>query len=205
VSRYRLRRSHASPRALRLSRAERAYSSSLPEKTDPQSGANDAAPLRAPLLACVRGIAWPAYILDRYWNAAAGTMRRDRFSSAGSTATMTAISALHFPAPAAPRADLRFDDRANRRARRIPHRLQPHLDDRTARFGGRSSAREPRIRPCLDPSFRHPAGGGRRTFAHPSMGPLSLDQLSFALAGHSDVKLGFRPGGGPDGAKLNQA
>jgi transcriptional regulator with XRE-family HTH domain len=178
-------------KALRLSPVERAYLFELAGKTDLESAAVDAAPLGAPLVASVEAIAWPAYILDRYWNAIA-------WNRAAQTLFIGWLDGNHernllryiFLSAAARALICDFEDRAHRVLAEFRIDYSRHLND-------------PRMRALVEALLCESSAfargwdnhsvisreGGRRTFAHPQAGVLRYEQLSFALAGHSDVKL----------------
>jgi transcriptional regulator with XRE-family HTH domain len=178
-------------RALRLAPVERAYLFELAGKADPETTAGDAAPLAGALVASVEAIAWPAYILDRYWNAVA-------WNRAAQALFIGWLDGNHernqlryiFLSPSARMLICDFEDRARRVLAEFRIDYSRHLDD-------------PRMRTLVEALLRESSAfargwdnhsvvsreGGRRTFAHPEAGVLRYEQLSFALAGHSDVKL----------------
>ena len=187
-------------RALRLSKAERAYLFELADKADPQAAAAETALLGAPLLACAEAIAWPAYILDTYWTAVA-------WNRAAESLFVGWLDGKHdrnliryiFLSAAARTLICDFDDRARRVLAEFRIDYGRHLQDASMRALVDALLREsPSFARAWDSHTVSSREGGRRTFDHPQKGPLRYEQLSFALAGHPEVKLvilapGFSP------------
>ena len=181
--------------ALRLDRAQRAYLFELAGKRDPDPGASDGDALPAAVGACVAAIEAPAYVLDRCWRARAWNRAAEQLF----------VGWLDAPPPDNPERNLlRFIFLAaearslicdwERRARRVVAEFRAHcaahLDD-------------PALHRLIDELRRASADfaqmweqhgvlgreGGERTFNHPRDGFLAFEQVTFELAGHSDVKL----------------
>jgi transcriptional regulator with XRE-family HTH domain len=178
-------------KAFRLSPVERTYLFELAGKADPESAAADAVSPAAPLVASVEAIAWPAYILDRYWNAIA-------WNGAARTLFVGWLDANHdrnllryvFLSAAARALICDFEDRAYRVLAEFRIDYSRHLNDPRMRALVEDLLRESReFARGWDNHAVISREGGRRTFAHPEHGMLRYEQLSFALAGHSDVKL----------------
>lgn len=178
-------------KALRLAPVERAYLFELAGKADPERAADDAPALGAPLIASVEAIAWPAYILDRYWNAVAWN-RAAQILFVGWLDGNRDRNLLRyiFRSSAARELICDFDNRAHRVLAEFRIDYSRHLDDPQMRA-------LVELLVCESPIFARAwdnhavtaREGGSRTFAHPTAGRLRYEQLSFALAGHSDVKL----------------
>jgi transcriptional regulator with XRE-family HTH domain len=178
-------------RALRLSRAERAYLFELAGKADPQSAAVNTAPLDRPLLAAVEAISWPAYILDRYWTAIAwNRAAADLFVDWLDGDQDRNLLRYIFLSAAAPVLICDFEDRAHRVLAEFRIDYSRHLDDPDMRALVEEMLRESRsFASAWDHHSVTSREGGTRSFAHPVHGLLLYEQLSFALAGHPDVKL----------------
>ncbi|HWG03661.1 MAG TPA: helix-turn-helix transcriptional regulator [Beijerinckiaceae bacterium] len=178
-------------RALRLSKAERAYLFERAGKADPLAGADAASPLGPSLLACVDVIAWPAYLLDRYWTAIAWNM-------AAASLFVGWLDGEHdrnllryvFQSPAARTLICDFEDRARRVLAEFRIDYGRHLDDPAMRdLVEQLSHESPSFSRAWNDYSVVAREGGKRSFAHPDRGLAVYEQLSFALAGHPDVKL----------------
>ncbi len=180
--------------ALSLSRAERAYLFALAGRADPHPAAAGQADLPETLLACLRAIDGPAYLLDdlceaRGWNGAAEALFcgwLDRPDQAGGHNLLRFL----FQNPDARRLVADWPERS--------HRV-------VAEFRADAAGRlhEPPVRRLLDdlaaasPAFRaawaargvQGREGGARRFQHPRQGEIHLDQLAFAAIGWPGLKL----------------
>jgi transcriptional regulator with XRE-family HTH domain len=176
--------------ALRLGRAERAYLFELAAKRDPElSESQTVIPPSA--LACVDLIAAPAYVLDRNWTALRWNVRAEHLFVGWLDATgdrnllrfiflePSARSLIHDYANRARRvvAEFRADVSAHLNDPAI-HRLVEDLSEASEAF-----KRYWHERMVLGRE------GGERTFDHPVKGFLRYEQVTFALAGHPDLKL----------------
>jgi transcriptional regulator with XRE-family HTH domain len=176
--------------AFRLGRAERAYLFELAARRDPEQSESQAV---APpgVLACVDLIAAPAYVLDRTWTAHRWNVQAEHLFVGWLDGTgdrnllrfiflePSARSLIHDYANRARRvvAEFRADASAHLHDPAI-HRLVEDLNERSEAF-----RRYWRERVVLGRE------GGERTFDHPVKGFLRYEQVTFALAGHPDLKL----------------
>jgi transcriptional regulator with XRE-family HTH domain len=178
-------------RALRLSRAERAYLFALAGKRDPDHGESEADQLPAAAAACVASIGCPAYILDRGWNARCWNAEAERLfvgwlDQPGTSNLLRFI----FTAPAARALICDWDMRARRVVAEFRATYSAHLSDPALRVlieELRQKSRDfTRLWEAHDVLGRE---GGERTFNHPTEGFLRYEQVTFDLAGSPDFKL----------------
>jgi transcriptional regulator with XRE-family HTH domain len=181
--------------ALRLGRAERAYLFELAGKRDPAPGDSEADALPPAVLAAVAALAAPAYVLDRSWNARGWNAAAERLFAGwldqrGNGDGERNLLRFIFLAPAARSLICDWEGRARRVVAEFRAHCAAHLDD-------------PALRVLIDELRRLSREfaqmweqhgvlgreGGERTFAHPQDGFLRFAQVTFELAGHSDVKL----------------
>ncbi|MDZ5647476.1 helix-turn-helix transcriptional regulator [Nitrospirillum sp. BR 11828] len=181
--------------ALRLSAAERAYLFDLAGKHDPQGKtAGDDAPVPAALDALVRGIAHPAYLLDRTWNALAWNAAAARLFNGwldppGPDSDRNQLRYL-FLNPAAQALIPDWAERARRVVAEFRVDYSHHLDDPAMQaLVADLSQRSPLFAGLWHAHTVTARAGGERAFHHPADGPLRYEQLTFALAGQADVKL----------------
>jgi len=177
---------------LSLSAAERAYLFQLAAKHDPNEG------LEIPsidglesIALALRDMAYPAYLLDRFWtlqawNDQANHLFRGWLDQAGDRNLLRYV----FLNPAAPHLIEDWQQRARRllaefRADSSRHLTDPGLQALVAEL-------------CQNSDFFAQAwasqavmgrDGGERRFNHPIDGPLRFEQLTFALARNTDLKL----------------
>jgi transcriptional regulator with XRE-family HTH domain len=178
---------------LQLSPSERAYVFHLAGKHDPAlpspAGSMDAPPH---LVQAVDAIAAPAYILDlqwraRAWNRPAAELFIGWLDGAGADRNLLRYM---FTNPAARRLVVDWEDRARRLIAefRLDHGL--HLDDpeMNALVAGLR-----RDSPFFASAWNEHAvigrEGGIRTFSHPVLGLLCLEQITFNLANRPEFKL----------------
>ncbi|SEQ53195.1 transcriptional regulator, XRE family [Faunimonas pinastri] len=178
-------------RALRLSRAERAYLFEIAGRRDPDHDGQPGEPLPEAAAAAVHAISCPAYILDREWNARAWNAGAGRLFP-GWLDRPEQPNLLRFLF-LEPTARSLIDD-WERRARRITAEFRAacglHPDDRALRAQIEALHRE-------SPEFAQfwaehgvlAREGGARTFRHPVDGFLRFEQVTFELAGHEDFRL----------------
>ncbi|TWB45175.1 helix-turn-helix transcriptional regulator [Nitrospirillum pindoramense] len=181
--------------ALRLSAAERAYLFDLAGKRDPEgAAAGDDTPVPSALDALVRSLPHPAYLLDRCWNALAWNAAAARLFTGW----------LVPPDPGTDRNQLRYlflnptaqalipdwVERARRVVAEFRVDYSHHLDDPGMRaLVADLSQRSPLFADLWHTHAVTARAGGERAFHHPTDGPLRYEQLTFALAGQTDVKL----------------
>jgi transcriptional regulator with XRE-family HTH domain len=181
--------------ALRLDRAARAYLFALAGRRDPNSStaASDDPP--PALLACLRAICAPAYVLDRSWEARAWNAEAEKLFAgwldppkAGSPERN--LLRFIFLSPAARALIPDWEGRARRVAAEFRAASSAHLDD-PALLGLVAGLR------AQSPEFSHfwdehavlGREGGARTFRHPLQGFLHYEQVSFSLSGHPGLTL----------------
>jgi transcriptional regulator with XRE-family HTH domain len=185
--------------ALRLGRAERAYLFELAGKRDPAPGDGEADDLPPAVLVCVEAIATPAYVLDRLWNARVWNAAAERLlagwldrplSPSGERDGERNLLRFIFLEPGARSLISDWEVRARRVVAEFRAHSAAHLNDRA-------------LNGLIDELRRHSPDfarfweqhgvlgreGGERTFNHPLDGFLRYEQVTFDLAGHSDVKL----------------
>ncbi len=177
--------------ALRLNRAARAYVFDLAGRHDPEHGT--AAPPVVPgsLLAGLRAIAVPAYILDGGWNAVAGNPRARRLLAGwldqpGERNLLRFI----FLDPASQKLICDYEERARRVVAEFRAGTSAHFADP----GRRTLIDELRTGSTLFARLwnEHTVlgrEGGLRSFRHPRDGLLSFEQLSFSFAANPELKL----------------
>jgi transcriptional regulator with XRE-family HTH domain len=177
--------------ALRLGRAERTYLFELADKRDPDPGASDVDELPPAIAACVAGVASPAYLLDRAWNARSWNIPAERlFTGWLDQPGERNLLRFIFLEPGARSLICDWERRARRVVAEFRAHCVTHLDD-------------PRLRQLIDelrqrsPDFvamweQHGVlgrEGGERTFNHPTDGFLRFEQVTFDLASNADIKL----------------
>jgi transcriptional regulator with XRE-family HTH domain len=177
--------------ALRLDRAQRAYLFELAGKRDPDPGASDGDALPTAVAACVAAIETPAYVLDRNWSAQAWNAAAERlFVGWLDIPGERNLLRFIFLAPGGRSLICDWERRARRVVAEFRAHCAAHLDD-------------PALHRLIDELRRASADfaqmweqhgvlgreGGERTFNHPQDGFLAFEQVTFELAGHSDVKL----------------
>ena len=177
--------------AFRLGRAERSYLFELAAQRDPEQSESQTAVVSPAMLACVDLIAAPAYVLDRTWTARSWNIRAEHLFVGWLDGTAdrnllrfiflepSARSLIHDYAHRARRvvAEFRADVSAHLNDPAI-HRLVEALNEGSEAFK----------------QYWHEhvvlgREGGQRTFDHPVKGFLRYEQVTFALAGHPDLKL----------------
>ena len=183
--------------ALKLGRAERAYLFELADRRDPEQGGKESEPIPPAVLATLATISAPAYLLDltwtaRAWNGAAERLFAGWLDRPGDRNLLRFIFL-------APQARSLIRDYGNR-ARRVVAEFRA---DVSAHMG------EPGVRSLIDELRRESPDflrfwnehwvlgreGGERTFDHPTEGFLRYEQVTFAVAGHSGLKLTILIGG----------
>jgi transcriptional regulator with XRE-family HTH domain len=178
-------------RALRLSRAERAYLFALAGKRDPEHGEDEADELPPVAAAAVPAIGCPAYILDRGWNARCWNPPAARlFAGWLDQPGPSNLLRFIFTAPAARALICDWEMRARRVVAEFRATYSAHLNDRALRLLieelRRDSRDFARLWDAHDVLGRE---GGERTFNHPTDGFLRYEQVTFDLAGAPDFRL----------------
>ena len=178
-------------KVLQLGAAERAYLFALAGKRDPDQGRNDDSEFPLALRDCVTAIAAPAYILDRGWNARSWNKSAERlFVGWLDRADERNLLRFIFLAPGARALICAWEERARRvaaefRAATGPHLGDPALRDLVASLH-RASSDFARFWDHQEVLGRE---GGARSFNHPRDGFLRFEQITFDLAGRTDLKL----------------
>jgi len=182
-------------RTLHLSPAERAYLFELAGKRDPDlphpADAMDAPPA---LVAAVKAVGSPAYLLDRLWRARAWN----------APAAALFVGWLDAELPGDDRSLLRYmflnqaartlvvdwQDRARRLLAEFRLEQGRHLDDpEMTALVDELRAASPLARAAWDEQAVVEREGGARTFLHPARGPLAYEQVAFNLASRPEFKL----------------
>jgi transcriptional regulator with XRE-family HTH domain len=183
-------------RALQLSAAERGYLFELAARRDPDArAATGADEVPRAMQAVVDAIAVPAYLLDRgwtarAWNAAAARLFLGWLDGAGDGHADRNLLRFIFTSPAACRLICDWEARARRVLAEFRADTSRHLDDP----GLRALVEDLRQASSLfDRVWREQSvtarEGGERGFNHPREGLLVYEQVTFALAGRSELKL----------------
>jgi transcriptional regulator with XRE-family HTH domain len=176
---------------LRLGRAERAYLFELAGKRDPDQGAGEDDDVPPAVLACVDAILTPAYVLDRSWtarcwNAAAEQLFVGWLDQPGAQNLLRFV----FLEPAARSLIRDWETRARRVVAEFRAGCSTHVTDPTLRTLienlRRQSTEFARFWNLYGVLERE---GGERTFMHPRDGLLRYLQVTFDLAGRTDLKL----------------
>ncbi|MBB6249870.1 helix-turn-helix transcriptional regulator [Nitrospirillum iridis] len=183
--------------ALRLSAAERAYLYDLAGKRDPQEGpAPGDTVVPAALDGLVRGIAHPAYLLDRTWNALAWNAPAARLfagwleaATPGGNPERNQLRYL-FLNPAARALIPDWAERTRRVVAEFRVDYSHHLDDP----GMRALVADLTARSAAFADLWHAhtvttRAGGERAFLHPADGLVRYEQVTLTLAGQAAVKL----------------
>jgi transcriptional regulator with XRE-family HTH domain len=177
--------------ALRLARAERAYLFELAGKRDPAPGDSEEDGLPAAVLTCVAAISSPAYVLDRSWNARGWNAAAERlFVGWLDDANDRNLLKFIFIEPGARTLICDWIERARRVVAEFRAHCGAHLNDRTLQaLIDELRSRSPEFAEMWDRHGVLGREGGERTFDHPQDGFLRYEQVTFELAGHTDVKL----------------
>ncbi len=177
--------------ALRLGRAERAYLFELAAKRDPEQPPHESDEAPAAVLASVDLIEAPAYILDRAWtalrwNAAAGSLFAGWLDGTADRNLLRFI----FLEPGARSFIHDYETRARRVVAEFRADVSSHLGDPDVHDLVEGLERQSAL---FRQYWREHAvlgrEGGERTFNHPVEGFLRYEQVTFALVGHSHLKL----------------
>lgn len=177
--------------ALRLGRAERAYLFELAGKRDPDQDADDTDEVPAAALLCVEAILSPAYVLDRSFNARSFNAKAKRlFAGWLDGPGERNLLRFIFLEPASRTLICNWEERARRVVAEFRAVRGAHLGDPTLRLlieeMGRQSSDFARF---WDERAVLGREGGERTFNHPRDGFLRYEQVTFNLAGSSDLRL----------------
>jgi transcriptional regulator with XRE-family HTH domain len=193
--------------ALKLDRAQRAYLFELAGKRDPDQGRGDSDEIPATIAACVDAIDAPAYILDRYWNArtfnnAAARLFIGWLDQPGERNLLR----FTFCNTAARTLICDWEARASRLAAEFRAAISAHINDAKLRT---LIAELRRDSDDFTRAWDHHGvlgrEGGERTFHHPADGFLRYQQVTFAPANQSDLKLTMLLKGGPIEAAMRAA
>jgi len=177
--------------ALRLGRAERAYIFELAGQRDPDHGQGSSDQMSAAVVACVKAIDSPAYVLDgewtaQCWNAKAEWLFPGWLDKPGDRNLLRFI----FLTPAARSLICDYQERSRRVVAEFRADLSRRVDDPTVRFLVEDLRRKsPEFAQFWDEHWVLGREGGERTFYHPADGVLRFEQVTFHLAGRSDLKL----------------
>jgi transcriptional regulator with XRE-family HTH domain len=177
--------------ALRLGRAERAYLFELAARRDPDQGDSETDIIPPTVLACVDLIAAPAYVLDRAWTARGWNAgARHLFVGWLDGSEDKNLLRFIFLKPSARSLIRDYENRARRVVAEFRADVSAHLNDPPIRrlIEGLSERSEA-FRRYWHERIVLEREGGERTFNHPTDGFLSYEQVTYALAGHPNLKL----------------
>ena len=179
-------------RALMLSRAERAYLFELSGIRDPESAsANDIADAPASIRAAVEAVAYPAYGLDRLWNACCWNDAASRlFQGWLSEGCQRNLLAFVFLDPAARALLPNWKERAARLLAEFRSDYGHSFTDPRARDLVERLRRDSTLfRQSWDTQSVLEREGGPRNFHHPADGLLRFTQHTFTPSERPDHKL----------------
>jgi transcriptional regulator with XRE-family HTH domain len=176
---------------LQLGRAERAYLFELAGKRDPDRETGKTDELSPAALDCVEAIRCPAYILDRRWNALRWNAPAERlFTGWLDQPGERNLLRFIFLKRSARGLIQGWEERARRVAAEFRAASSTHLHDAELRhFIDALRRASPVFARFWDEQEVLGREGGERTFNHPADGFLRYEQVTFALAGHPDLKL----------------
>ncbi len=176
-----------------LSPAERAYFFDLAGKRDPaHPDADSTADVPPALAAMVDAIAFPAYVLDRFWrarawNAAAAALFVGWLDAGGIDRNLLRYM---FLAPQARTLVQDWEDRARRLLAEFRLDFGHHLDDRDMNaLVDELRRNSPFFRGAWDDHIVTGREGGLRRFLHPARGLLCYEQVTFNLSSRPEFKL----------------
>lgn len=178
--------------ALSLTPAERAYLFELAGRRDPQAPSpDDATEAPASLQAAVAAIAYPAYGLDRLWNACCWNDAAERlFAGWLSAGRQRNLLRFVFVDPAARTLIPNWQDRARRLLAEFRADFSRGLNDPRLRDTVEGLRRDSTL---FDEEWNAQSvlgrEGGLRTFTHPTDGMLEYTQYSFSPAERPAYKL----------------
>lgn len=179
---------------LRLSRAERAYLFELALRADP-APPEAAHPDPEHLLALVRAVRTPAYILDRHWdaitwNTAAAQLFSDWLgASAGRDADRNLLRYV-FLEPRAPKFILNWDERAHRLVAEYRSDTAAFPDDPVRRAMVHDlCASSPAFEAAWNSQQVLSREGGRRSFQHQRRGRCHYEQYTLRVAQRAELKM----------------
>jgi hypothetical protein len=158
---------------------------------DPAPGDSEEDSLPAAVLTCVAAISSPAYVLDRSWNARGWNAAAERlFVGWLDDANDRNLLKFIFIEPGARTLICDWIERARRVVAEFRAHCGAHLNDRTLQaLIDELRSRSPEFAEMWDRHGVLGREGGERTFDHPQDGFLRYEQVTFELAGHTDVKL----------------
>jgi transcriptional regulator with XRE-family HTH domain len=177
--------------ALRLGHAERAYMFELADRRDPMDGNPCADAVQPAVVAALKAIEAPAYLLDRGWNAVAWNERAGRLfvgwlDRPGDRNLLRYI----FLEPAARDLIHDYDDRARRVVAEFRANVGAHLEDAPVRaLTEELQAHSPWFARLWREQSVQWREGGVRAFNHPQHGFCRYEQATFNVASHPEVKL----------------
>lgn len=178
-------------RALRLTRAERAYLFELAGKRDPDHDGGSRDELPSAVLSCLPAIGAPAYLLDRSWTARGWNAPAERlFAGWLDRPGDHNLLRFIFLDPAARTLICNWPERARRVVAEFRAECSAHLGD--AAIGGLLDAlrrASPEFASLWDQHAVLDREGGERTFNHPAEGFLRYRQVTFNLASQPELKL----------------
>ena len=177
--------------ALALSRAERAYLFELAGRRDPEMSRGQTADAPPSLVAAVKAIEWPAYGLDRLWNACCWNEAAARlFRGWLDGDCQRNLLRYVFLEPTARALIPAWKDRARRLLAEFRADFaHTFRDPRVASFVKTLRSESAFFAEAWDQQAVEIREGGLRTFNHPRDGLLRFTQHSFAPTERPDYKL----------------
>lgn len=177
---------------LRLTAAERAYLFELTRRRDPTPPQMDSEPAAAPaeLLAALRGITVPAYLLDRLWRARGWNQAAGRLFALWLSSGEACLLRYVFLDPSARTFLTDWENRARRLVAEFRADTVHDPDDTAMRELVRDLQRESvEFTRFWNSHAVLAREGGERRFTHPQDGALVFDQVTLIPAAHPDHKL----------------
>jgi transcriptional regulator with XRE-family HTH domain len=177
---------------LRLTTAERAYLFELTRRRDPAPPAAASAQAPAPLelVAALRSMTIPAYLLDRLWRASAWNDPAGRLFAPWFTSGESCLLRYVFLDPTARDFISDWENRARRLLAEFRADTAHNPDDPAMReLVGNLLRTSPSFARFWNSHAVLAREGGARRFSHPQDGTLQYEQITLVPAAHQDHKL----------------
>jgi transcriptional regulator with XRE-family HTH domain len=177
--------------ALRLGHAERAYLFELAERRDPDEGDESTNTVQPAVIASLKAIDAPAYLLDGGWNALGWNEQAERLfigwlDRPGERNLLRYI----FLEPAARALIPDYDDRSRRVVAEFRANVRAHLEDARVRaLTEELRMSSPWFAQLWDAQSVQSREGGMRTFNHPQDGFRRYEQVTFNVVSRPELKL----------------
>jgi transcriptional regulator with XRE-family HTH domain len=175
----------------RLGHAQRAYLFEMAGKRDPEDGRADSDRYPLAVLDCVKAIDAPAYILDREWNACAWNAKAEHlFVGWLDRPDEPNLLRFIFLRPGARSLIRDWEERARRVTAEFRADCSAHVNDPSLQsFIEGLKVESPEFARFWNEHLVLAREGGERGFNHPTGGCLTFQQVTFNLAGRSDIKM----------------